>query len=224
MLLLAACGQDETPKTAQTEEPSPEAAETTTAPQVLPTGGPTGRALLPGTYVTGRFEPKVTFTLEDQPGARWRADGDLPDVMSIAKEQNAFLTFLKPSQVIDPTTQEPVAVPADLVTWLQNNPNLEVGEPTPATIGGVSGTQLDVSGVIPEPRQRCGIGGDDPPCVAIAPISEGAPFIFIEDTLARITVLEVNGEAIMVAIEDQSETYEEFLSQAEQVLDTVGFG
>ena len=78
--------------------------------------------------------------------------------------------------------------------------------------------------MIPEPGQRCGIGGDDPPCVAIAPISEGAPFIFIEDTVARITVLEVNGEAIMVAIEDQSETYEEFLPQAEQVLETLEFG
>lgn len=63
-----------------------------------------------------------------------------------------------------------------------------------------------------------------PPCVAIAPISEGAPFILIEDTLARITGLEVNGEAIMVAIEDQSETYEEFLPQAEQVLETLEFG
>ena len=141
-LLLAACGQDEAPTATDGKESSPEATETTSEPQALQTGGPTGRALLPGTYTTARFEPKVTFTLEDRPGAR----SDLPDILSLGKDQNAFFSLFKPSEVIDPNTQEPVAVPADLLAWLQSNPNLEVGEPTPATIGGVTGTQLDITG------------------------------------------------------------------------------
>lgn len=222
LFLLAACGQQETPETTATTEPSPGAPEAP-EPQVLPTGGPTGRALLPGIYTSGRFEPKVTFTLEDQPGARWRADGDLTDILSISKG-NAFLSFLRPAQVIDPRTQETVDPPSDYIEWLRNHPNLEAGDPTPTSIGGLDGIQLDIAGITPVEGQRCGIGGDDPPCVAIAPMSEGAPFIFAEGTVARITVLEVDGEAILVAIEDQSETYQDFLPQAEQVLETVEFG
>lgn len=222
--LLASCGREGASKPRATAEPPTETTETGSEPQVLPTGGPTGGALLPGIYTTGRFDPRVTFTLEEQPGARWRADADHPDLLSIAKEGHAFLTFLRPSEVIDPETLEAVDPPADYVAWLRNHPNLEAGDPTPASIGGFDGIQLDIASITPVEGQRCGIGGDDPPCVAIAPVSEGAPFIFAEGTAARITVLEVGGEAILVAIEDQSETYEEFLPQAEQVLESVEFG
>jgi hypothetical protein len=222
-LVLAACGQDESPKTTGTGEPSPEATETFSEPQVLEPGGPTGRALLPGTYVTARFQPAVTFRLEEAPGSRWSLEGDLPDTFGLGKEDTAFLTLLRPSKVIDPKSLEPVAAPSDLLTWIRTHPNLAVANPRSASIGGIEGTQVDITAVTPAAKQRCGIGGDDPPCVAIAPISDGAPFIFVEGTVARITVIDVDGQAIMAVIEDQADTYEQFLPQAERVLQTVEF-
>jgi hypothetical protein len=223
LLFLGACAQDESPKTTGTEEPSPEATETFSEPQVLEPGGPTGRALLAGTYVTARFEPAVTFRLDEAPGSRWSLEGDLPDTLGLGKEDTAFLTLLRPSKVIDPKTLEEVALPSDLLTWIRTHPNLDVANPTSASIGGIEGAQVDITAVTPVSKQRCGIGGDDPPCVAIAPISEGAPFIFVEGTVARITVIDVDGQAIMAVIEDQADTYEQFLPQAERVLETIEF-
>lgn len=222
-LLLAACAQDEGPAATDGKEPSPEATETDSGPQVLVPGGPTGRALLPGTYVTARFQPAITFRLEDAPGSRWSLEGDLPDTLGLGKEETAFLSFLRPTKVIDPKTLEEVEVPSDLVAWLRTHPNLQLANPMPAIIAGVEGIQLDITRVIPATDQRCGIGGSVPPCLAIAPISDGAPFIFLEDTVARITVLDVDGQAILVVIEDQRDTFDQFLPQAQQVLDTVQF-
>ena len=63
-----------------------------------------------------------------------------------------------------PRTRRRSGRSSDLVAWLETAPGLSVSEPTPVTVGGFDGMQLDIE-IAPEWKQDCFFSdGTSPPC------------------------------------------------------------
>ena len=223
VLSVGACGggggnQSATPeKTENATAPTTEAASTGT----LPSSGP----VPVGEYRTEVFEPTVSFRVDEAfgGGKGWLVPGpELPDSTALYGQGETALFFSNVQKVFDPSKlpeEVLVPVPEDMVAWLREHPYLEAGEPTPANVGGVSGTQLDVV-VSPVPKEysyEC-----PAPCVPGWDLSaEPDAYDFLPGYKDRLFVLDVGGETVIVAIEAPEETFEEFLPKAQKVLDTV---
>ena len=105
------------------------------------------------------------------------------------------------------------------VSWLREHPSLDAGEPSPASVGGVSGTQLDVTvpSVPKDYPEAC-----PAPCVPGWPVSGPATaFDFLAGRKVRIAVVDVEGDIVIVSAEAAENEFEGFLPEAQQVLDTV---
>jgi hypothetical protein len=138
------------------------------------------------------------------------------------------LSFSAPKEVFDPgKLPKEVAIPAPetadgWVAWIREHPSFDAGEPSPTSVGGVSGTQLDVTvspSAIPRdyPEEAC-----PEPCVPGWPASGPATaYDFLAGSKVRIAVLEVEGEPVLVTAEAAEDEFEGFLPEAQQVLDTV---
>ena len=133
-----------------------------TRPAVTPT--PDGRDLFGGTltpdvrYRTRGFLPQLSFVVADD---SWEAvDTTLTDQLVLARVQRGGirpgpheprvqqLIFLRVTQVADPSVRgllaSQIAVPADLVAWLHDHPDLRVGPARPVTVAGITGKRFDV--------------------------------------------------------------------------------
>jgi hypothetical protein len=226
VLTMTACGGGGGGVDDRSAAPQTEASttETAAAPGTLPEQeGP----LPAGEYETRAFEPAFSFTV----GEGWKVYfPHLPDVLTIVQgTQGSWeVSFSTPKEVFDPSKPaEEVAIPAPetvdgWVAWLQEHPNLDAGVPVPATVGGVSGAQLDVA-VSSIPRdypQYC-----PAPCVPGWRLSEPVTaFTFFSGDKGRIVVLDVEGEMVIVNAEAPEDEFEEFLPEAQKVLDTVEWG
>jgi hypothetical protein len=186
------------------------------AATTLPDQGPVSS----GKYRTDVFEPTVSFRV----GEGWvtYSPAEESDNVGLYKQDEEALSFLNGHTVLDPSKlpeEVPVPAPKDMVAWLQEHPYLDAGEPTPANVGGVSGTQLDV---VVSPATKDYPQGCTVPCVPGWDLSEGQyAYYFVSGYETRLIVLDVEGETVIVAIEAPEETFEEFLPKAQEVLDTV---
>ena len=117
-----------------------------------PTSAPTAaRAALPaGAHHSTAFRPPVTVTL---PGG-WLVADDAADYFAlepVSSDAVGIHVFRSPraasQDVACPTTVTPdVGLTAkDLVDWIQANPGFNVGAPISATVGNLSGYQIDVA-------------------------------------------------------------------------------
>ena len=86
----------------------------------------------------------------------------------------------------------------------------------------MEGTQLDVAlSSVPEDYPE----GCPVPCVPGWRVSDPATaFDFYSGEKGRITVLEVEGEPVLVTVAAPEEEFEAFLPEAQEVLDTVEWG
>jgi hypothetical protein len=236
VLALGACGggggggegADDGSAAPEAETEATTTMETTAAaaaPGTLPEqGGP----LPAGEYETAAFEPAFSFRV----GEGWDVPfPDLPDVVVLGVEGTqgaSSVGFATPKEVFDPSKPaEEVAVPAPetadgWVAWLRDHPYLDAGEPTPASVGGVEGTRLDaVLSPVPEDYPE----GCEEPCVPGWRVSDPATaFDFYPGEKVRITVLEIEGEPVLVTAAAPEEEFEGFLPEAQEVLDTVEWG
>jgi hypothetical protein len=87
-----------------------------------------------------------------------------------------------------------------------------------ATIGGVEGEQLETSVSTPLDYDSESCGSHVP----IYPVRSGLDECFLRQDRVRITVLEVEGKAVLVTVSAaEGKLFEKFLPQAQEVLDTV---
>jgi hypothetical protein len=119
---------------------------------------------------------------------------------------------------------EPNAVkaPKDLVDWFQHHPYLNASKPEPITVGGVKGEQFDLT--VEAPEGYYGACGSD--CVDIYSLRGGEPVGFEDGVKTRIVVYEdVKGETVAndIGVSEASE-FDEFMTEAKKVLDTVKWG
>jgi hypothetical protein len=170
-----------------------------------------GGDLAAGTYVFDGFDPNVTLTVGD---GWWSFEGlSFPDFVRVAQGPSYATRFVgmfhAPDQVYDPVTGEIVPLEDDFLTWLTSQECIDVAAgPTPVTVAGVSGMQVDFSVVT------------DPACSLRAPSWEP-----VQGERERMFVVEVNGVDLIIEIATWNPAeFDAFLPEAEAVLATVQFG
>ena len=208
VLALSACGGDEKKAKAR---PLPEDPKT----------------LRPGTYRSEEFKPSLSFHV----GKGWSSSSlEASDVLQITRGQTAGLGFFNVQDVYKPTTTGSAIVvdaPNNIDGWLQQHPYLQTSNPEPVTVGGVKGLQFDVVvGDLPKGyNPTCSSIIDNPNCVDLFRLSTGGLFFVAEGYPVRVIVLEdLEGETVTIGIFSPASEFEEFVPEAQKVIDTVKWG
>src|SRR5215211_5367334 len=208
VLALSACGGDEKKAKAR---PLPE----------------DEKALRPGTYRSEEFKPSLSFHV----GKGWSSPpleaSEASDDLEIAREQTAGLGYFNVQDVYKPTrTGSAIVVdaPKDMVGWLQQHPYLQTSRPEPVRVGGVKGLQFDVVlGDLPQTYSgTCTSIVGNPNCVDLGRLSTGEPILLVEGDKAGVIVLEdLEGETVTIGFFSPASEFEEFVPEAQKVIDTV---
>jgi hypothetical protein len=180
------------------------------------------KALRPGQYRSEEFKPSLSFRV----GKGWtNVPPEASDVLFIEQGETTGLGFVNPQEVYKPTKTGMLNVvepPKDMVGWFQQHPYLQTDKPEPVTVGGVKGEQFDVV-VENLPENYPSVGGEN--CVNIFRLSTGITVCQGEENKVRLTVLEdVKGETVTIGSVSPVTEFEEFLPEAQKVLDTVKWG
>ncbi len=180
------------------------------------------KALRPGEYRSEEFKPSFSFRV----GKGWTSvPPEASDTLFITRGERMVLGFVNPQEVYKPTKTgmlNVVDAPKDMVGWFQQHPYLQTDKPEPVTVGGAKGEQFDVV-VENLPEDYPSVSGAD--CVNIFTLSTGSTVCQREEEKVRLTVLEdVKGETVTIGSASPVTEFEEFLPEAQKVLDTVKWG
>ena len=187
---------------------------------------------LPFRTATDVFEPPLSLILRDP--WYWGPGVDTTAELFIEGPEGGQLLFTRPLHVFDPTNpSDPKELPApentdEWVSWFRRHPNLDTSKPGPASVGGASGKQIDVTASsTPEnyPRNVC--GGE--PCVPLYPIAGttlgGDPtesrILSYEGYKDRFVIVDVGNDTVLIDAAAPTDKFDEFLPKAQKVLDSV---
>jgi hypothetical protein len=205
--------------------PPPEHATATdaaaTSPGTLPppeTPRPLFRGTLPaGTYATVEFQPPFTFSV----GPGWQVSADAPDDFFMSRSSpagglGAFRTNVVYSGPCEDSPTQRIEGGSDaLLTWLEQHPHLESVNPQPRIVDVVTGVQIDVTAR--EQPEPCPDGN-----VYLIPLARGGIWVEPGDTV-RFVVADVPGGTVTFDISAPTDKFEDFLVDADAVIDTVDF-
>src|SRR5215211_6272440 len=182
------------------------------------------KVLRPGTYRSEEFKPSLSFHV----GKGWSsASLEASDDLQITRGQTARLGFFNVQDVYKPTrTGSAIVVdaPKDMVGWLQQHPYLQTSQSEPVRVGGVKGVQFDVVlGDLPQTYSgTCTSIVGNPNCVDLGRLSTGEPILLVEGDKAGVIVLEdLEGETVTIGFFSPASEFEEFVPEAQKVIDTV---
>jgi hypothetical protein len=198
-----------------------------------PTPAPTSqRSALPaGAYRSTAFHPQITFTLSDG----WLMTGDAPGSFSlepVASDQvgvHAFRSPLPGSQDADcPITPASGVGPtaADLVDWIRSRPGLSVGDPSPVSLGGFAGRQIDVR-IVDGWTPSCPFAGGIPTVpLFVSPADPSFRWVVAGSERLRLFVLDVPGDGTVVVDIDafDGSRMDDLLADATPIVQSMTFG
>jgi hypothetical protein len=186
------------------------------------------QTLSPGLYRSEEFEPSLSFRV----GNGWTNEPpESSEYLSLQRGVMGGVSFLRIKEVYEPARMgmpnvvEVSKDPKDWVAWVRHHPYLRTSELEQGEVGGVEGKRIDVVvGDLPEGyRGRCGTD-----CVDIGRV-EGVPplkndLLIQEGDKARVTFLDVEGETVIVSIYSRAIVLDDFVPEAQKVIDTVKWG
>ena len=170
-----------------------------------------------GTYQSDTFKPVVRLTV----GEGW-SGGSLTRTFVGAEETHDGLPLTNgiggivltvPTSIDPPAPGDPgAAVPADLLAWIEANPNLELGPATDVTIGGVQGQAFE--GTL---SATADVSAEDGAyrIVDFLPLTPAQTF--------RLAVVVVNGQQLIVATIANTTNFAAFSPAADAVVATLTF-
>jgi hypothetical protein len=215
-------------------------------------GGRSMKSIPAGKYVSDEFRPAMSFRLNEG----WRT-GPAADfsyglfmekynrltLSRVSESEPSYLEFLvvpKVYKVVSSYEAKEEPAPEDMVSWLQNNPNLDTENPEPMMVGGVKGSQFDaVASRIPQEYLSGGYHGvntyhvrhggniyDDAPCLPLFQTLPGygrdSTYELCKMYKVRFIVLEdVNGKTVTIAVLAPMVKFDETWIKARRVLNTV---
>jgi hypothetical protein len=196
--------------------------EKETKPRPLPEDD---KALQPGEYRSEEFEPSLSFRV----GNGWtNVPPESSEFLALRRGAMGGVYFFRVKEVYEPARMgmpnvvEAPKDPKGWVAWGRHHPYLRTSEPEQVEVGGVEGKRIEVVvGDLPEDyRGRCGTD-----CVDIGRV-EGVPplknDIFApEDAKERVTFLDVEGETVTISITSRAIVFEDFVPEAQKVLESV---
>lgn len=229
--MLAACSEEARERDpGDTEAASGEGAGEPRQARAIPEKG---GVVAPGRYSTGeQFEPPFSLQL----GEGWRVLpgsgthslrlGYITPGSEVA--EGKALRFLNVEEVFEPheegsgTSFEAKPAPGDLVAWFQRHQYLSAEEPEPVDIGGETGERFDALINVPEGYRDAHGSGCPIPCIPLLRLKDGSVTHATEKGKDRIIVLEgVQGERLVIIASAPVDEFDEFLSEAQAVLETV---
>ena len=215
------------PVATATPAPSPTASPTAAATPFVPPGATLIRDtfLKAGTtYVTAGFAPRFTFSVgSDVASNFWFASSTAQThTLTIGNpaSEGAGVTIYQPTGGYDYAGQ-PAAVPADMVNWLTQDPQLQASAPKPITVGGITGTEVDVQAIpakIPNPPSLCHTNSACVLVVSTNPDSPLRPLQIFEGETFRILILKANGLLVMFWVDPGS-----IGTEAQKLIDSMEF-
>jgi hypothetical protein len=240
VLAAAGCRGGEEPAPPRPIQQGPAGATTTTTTGAAASSQPvTPGPLAPGTYTTVEFRPTLSFRV----GAGWGLLGDAENGIALAPrfdpakgpEKQLAITAVKwvfdepllTDKELDANREQHIRpAPRDLLGWLRANPHLRIGAARPARLGGVRGVQFDVTVKdIPGPSNCQQLAPRH--CVTLFPITRGGeePIELVEvgGLPSRYTLVEVEGQPVLVTVGAPAGQFAAFLAEADKVLETVSF-
>lgn len=216
ILLLASCSNGEPEPSGGSptdagESPSSDVSILDDCPE-LPCEGP----LEPGKYRWTYSEPTIDFEIVS-PGWTWIYGGGgihlVADEDPPPKHQSLFVPdgiYLLHDPTIASRDCEESSEPgvgrsvSDLVAWFETAPGLVVSEPTPVTVGGFEGMQLDIE-IDPTWKRTCPFSEGLPAVPLLfngsAPLG-GYHWAMVPGQSMRLFILESAGEVVIVDLED----------------------
>jgi hypothetical protein len=210
--VTAACSSSNSPTAASRTPESPTGSPAVAGPTPLPKSG----VISPGTYATN-FQPRMAFTAAS---SGWEVDVDTPGWVAMEFTPSApvlgFLSITDVTKVFDPKHDgKLIDPPKDLAGWIGELPGLKVvAPPTPVTVGGVEGKQLDVL-----------IGPED---VGVGPI-QGARIGngFPKNHAVRIIVVSVDGQDVQISFDAEdagSKYFGAAVDHVQPLIDSITWG
>ena len=174
-----------------------------------------------GTYATVEFQPPFTFSV----GEDWQALVDDPDDFFMEYRASprgnlgAFRTNVVYSGPCDDSPTQRIEGGSDaLLTWLEENPHLESVNPLPRVVDGITGIQIDVTArERPEP---CPDGAG----VYLIPLANSEYSVRLRPgEKFRLVVVDLPGGTVTFDVSAPAGSYQDFLAEADAVLDSVDF-
>ncbi len=213
-LLVAACGGGSLPPAANAT-PAQSAASTTPP-------------LAAGSHATAAFTPALTFTVPDG----WSLVEDsslyaqLAPIGSDGVGIHVFRDAAAASQdATCPTSTEPGvgSTSSELVAWLRSLPGLIVSTPALVTVGGLSGSSVDI-GIAQGWSQSCPFANGIP-TVALITFGSTGRWVMSGDERLRMYILDVpGGGTVIVDIDDfYGDAIDTFIPTAAPIIRTFVF-
>lgn len=227
------------------EDPPVDTPSSTTAAEVrilddcpeVPCEGP----LEPGEYRWTFSDPTIDFTIPSS-GWNWHfgggglfvlfADGDPPPRHEGLYIADGIYLLHDPtiaSQDCEESSEPGVGHSvSDLVAWLETAPGLVVSEPTPVTVGGFEGMQLDIE-IDPEWKRTC-VFSQDLPAVPLlfngsVPLG-GYHWAIVPEQSLRWFILDSEDGVVIVNLEDDpggNLPHDELLQTGGEIVDSFVF-
>jgi hypothetical protein len=126
------------------------------------------------------------------------------------------LLVIEPHGVYDPVVESKrLPLPADLIGWIRDHPDLESGEPTPLTVAGLPATAIDVTVTYPS---------DGPKGQTAQFIDDGVGSLNLEFGIReRIVLVELPDRPLLIVFESRPEFFDTGVTQFEDVLRSILF-
>jgi hypothetical protein len=158
--------------------------------------------------------PKTAWTVVEDRASLLGLGYFLDDVGSSG--YNVGLMVLEPHGVYDPVLEDPLLpVPADLIGWIQDHPDLESDEPVELTVAGLPATAIDVTVTY----QAGGPKGDTAQFIDIGPGSWNLEF----PSKKRIVLVELPDRPLLVAFNSRPEFFDASVPRFEDLLRSIQF-
>jgi hypothetical protein len=151
---------------------------------------------------------------------------------SFSESGTAFLEFLvvpKVYKILSSYEAKAEPAPTDMVSWLQNNPNLDTEKPEQVNVGGVKGRQFDaIASHIPQEYVNGGYHSFNQvePCLplfqVIPAFPEESTYSLFKNYKVRFIVLDdVKGKMVTISILAPAVKFDEVIAKAQKVIKTV---
>jgi hypothetical protein len=237
VLISVACTATENDPPVTTADPASPSADTVVLSDCpeLPCQG----RLEPGSYRweyrSTPSEPTIAFTIPS-PGWTWYYSGSFrivadtsPTIHDLYVADGVY--FLRDPAIASQDCQETEEPGvgrsvADLVTWLEAAPGLNVSEPAPVTVGGLEGMQLDLR-LDPAWERTCFFSEDLPAVPVVFSGAElgGYNWTMLPGIRVRWFILESADGVIIVDLEDDPGglSYREILETGTEIIESLTF-
>ncbi len=193
-------------------------------PVFVPTPTPTSTAQpsLQAGAQRPRIEPRLTIPV--RPKSDWTLveDGEnllqlayfLQDVGSLG--YNVGLMVVEPHGVYDPLVEgTKLPLPADLIGWIQDHPDLVSGDPVELTVADLPATAIDVTVTYPPDGPK----GQTAQFIDIGP----GPWNLESPSRKRIVLVELPDRPLLFVFESRPEFFEANIGQFEDLLRSIQF-